>query len=404
MGVVAVWWLLFGVTGALVWLFAFHLERETRVSRGQTAALTGTLARLAEAPALDAFLNEVLVTLVRQLRGDRGALLLGAPPRLTLRLLVDPDRPVAEAAARSDRPVTLTLSAAALGERPVSSDDLAQVLPGLFPAEFGSGLLVALQPEGQPAGLLVIGTRTRRRLRSEELALAQALAQQATLALRLAELAAQGEQVALVDERNRLAREIHDTLAQGFAGIAIQLQAAEETLADEPAAAQAHLLPRATLARDSLQEARRSVQALRPQALVNRSLSDALRQMAQRLTAGSGCALQLELAPLADPLPQAVEDELLRIAQEAVHNAVKHAGAATIRIGLRADGAALVLTVADDGRGLPQEAGGGFGLIGMRERAARLGARLTIEPGVRGGTVVSCAVPDAPAPAGKEPS
>jgi ligand-binding sensor domain-containing protein/two-component sensor histidine kinase len=201
---------------------------------------------------------------------------------------------------------------------------------------------------------------------------------------------------AVLDERTRMSRELHDTLAQGFAGIAIHLDAAA---ACPPKGAQElrdHLALARALVRQSLAEARRVVLDLRPQALEHADLATALSEMAGRLTAGS--AIRVEAAGESRRLPSAVESHLLRIAQEAVTNALRHAGAREIRVRLDFGADCVSLRIQDDGHGF--EAGtaaqmdaGHLGLVGIRERVARIGGQFTLLSRAGSGTELVVEVP-----------
>ncbi|MGA2215727.1 MAG: two-component regulator propeller domain-containing protein [Bryobacteraceae bacterium] len=202
----------------------------------------------------------------------------------------------------------------------------------------------------------------------------------------------------VLEERGRLAREIHDTLAQGFVGISSQLDAVALTLNGRVDVARKHLDLARKMVRHSLTEARRSVMDLRASALEGHDLPAALSEAAPQWTAGSAVHIRVDVEGEHRPLPEETEQHLLRIAQEAVTNAVKHAHASQVRIHLQMAGRELSLRVADDGQGFEQdeafsEVGGHFGLLGMRERAERLGGelRLRSEPGQ--GTEVHVTVP-----------
>ncbi len=202
----------------------------------------------------------------------------------------------------------------------------------------------------------------------------------------------------VLEERGRLAREIHDTLAQGFVGISSQLDAVALTLNGHMDVARKHLELARKMARHSLTEARRSVMDLRASALEGHDLPSALSEAAHQWTAGSPVQVHVDVEGENRPLPEETEQHLLRIAQEAVTNAVKHAKASQVNIHLQMANRKLSLRVADNGRGFEQdeafsELGGHFGLLGMRERAERLGGELRLhsEPGQ--GTEVAVTVP-----------
>ena len=202
----------------------------------------------------------------------------------------------------------------------------------------------------------------------------------------------------VLEERARLAREIHDTLAQGFVGISSQLDAVAMCLTDQTSPARKYLDMARKMARHSLTEARRSVMDLRSSVLEGQDLASALESGARVWTAGSGVAVTVDAGGPPAGLPQAMEQHLLRIAQEAVTNALKHAAATNIAIHLRTAERQLRLRIEDNGRGFEEpdvfsSLGGHFGLLGMRERAERLGGDLRLEsrPGV--GTEVEVTVP-----------
>jgi len=197
---------------------------------------------------------------------------------------------------------------------------------------------------------------------------------------------------AVLAERNRMAREIHDTLAQGFAGISLQLEAVDETLSDSPVVARDHLNRARTLVRSSLAEARRSVWELHSQALESTDLASALTTVAQQLT-GTSVLAEVKVKGAPRRLPSNVEENLLHIGREALTNAIKHARASCINVELGFAKKRVLLSVTDDGCGFDAEhrssrSDGGFGLISMRERAEQIGARLNIQSSPGKGTVV----------------
>jgi signal transduction histidine kinase len=191
----------------------------------------------------------------------------------------------------------------------------------------------------------------------------------------------QAQQTAVLDERNRMAREIHDTMAQAFTGILMQLGNAERLLTSDVVGSQTHLQSIRDLAREGLSEARRSVKALRPQTLESMDLAGALAQMVQIMNSGQPPQLEFHLYGVTVDLPADVADHLLRIGQEALTNAMRYAEANTIQMELAFADAETRLSVEDDGRGFeansPRQREG-FGLRGMRERVGILGADLTV--------------------------
>lgn len=202
----------------------------------------------------------------------------------------------------------------------------------------------------------------------------------------------------IVEERTRMAREIHDTLAQGFVGICHQLDALSIKLNGDMGVAREHLDLARKMARHSLTEARRSVTELRATELDNLDLPSALADSARRCVAGSAVAVQLEIGEINQPLPADFELNLLRIAQEAVTNAMKHAKPRTIRVELKREQHCLRLGVTDDGQGFEPSGsfsitGGHFGIVGMRERAQRLGAKFDLISSPGFGTQVEVRIP-----------
>ncbi|MBE9225505.1 PAS domain S-box protein [Phormidium sp. LEGE 05292] len=189
------------------------------------------------------------------------------------------------------------------------------------------------------------------------------------------------EEALLLNERNRMAREIHDTLAQAFTSIIFHLESANLRLTTDLETAQALLKTGRELARSGLAEARRSVEALRPQALENCDLYSALQQLTKQMFFHTETRVTYNLVGSVFPLESIVENNLLRIGQEALHNALKYAKASEIRIELVYERSRFTLRIADDGQGfvLNKDSSGGFGLLGMTERAERIGANLTIQ-------------------------
>lgn len=214
-----------------------------------------------------------------------------------------------------------------------------------------------------------------------------------------AELAATSRRAGIFEERERLAREIHDAVAQGFTGIVMQLEAADQALEADPAAAQEHLARARRSARDSLGELRRTVRALRPELLEDAALGEAVDRVARRWSEQTGVPVRLLGGTVPSARPEA-EVALLRIAQEALANVARHADAHSVTVTLAGTGDDLVLEVADDGSGFLPEAEHPerLGLRGMRERVAELGGRLTVASAPGEGTRIEARVPAEAAP------
>ncbi|HEU4489650.1 MAG TPA: sensor histidine kinase [Jiangellales bacterium] len=194
-------------------------------------------------------------------------------------------------------------------------------------------------------------------------------------------------------ERERLAAEIHDTLAQGFTSIVALCQATDGVLATDPSAARDRLAMIERTARDNLAEARALVAALGPVDLEDTTLPDAVRRLADRVSREVGVTVEVVVEGTAHPLPADREVVLLRAAQEALANVRKHAAASHVRLRLVYEGTGATVEVRDDGRGFDPDSAGGFGLRGMGSRAAAVGGRLTVDSAPGGGTVVALSVP-----------
>ncbi len=233
---------------------------------------------------------------------------------------------------------------------------------------------VLLQQGNEPLGFIGFGC-TRKKLLENELELVQSLAQQATLAIQLTRLAEEAQQAALLQERARMAREIHDTLAQAFGGILIQLQAATYFAATQPEKAQSHLATAQTLAKDGLVEARQSVWTLYLETSEYEDLAQTIAKFIEQTISGQSAQIKLVIDGTPYCLHPDVGLNLLRIAQEAITNALRHAHAQLIQIYLSYSPEMLKLTIHDDGCGFePRSPSRGFGLLGMQQRAARIGA------------------------------
>jgi len=225
------------------------------------------------------------------------------------------------------------------------------------------------------------------------------VAHQITLCIGLKKLGMAAKNAAVLAERNRIGQEIHDGLAQGFTGILMQLGAAEEALREctRSSPLPAILTRIRDLAKDGLAEARRSVMALRPEQTRRVGLELALRQLADRSTVDGRLHCSFDGALNGDGLIPERQHELLRIAQEAVSNAVRHAHPGTVRILLEEETTLWRLSVIDDGRGMtlmPElYASQGYGLNNMRERARAIGGLFHIESKPGEGTRVMVTLP-----------
>lgn len=252
-------------------------------------------------------------------------------------------------------------------------------------------LVVAVQTAAIGAGILLAARSESAERKREELVerLEAALHENAGLH---AQLVVQARESGAQDERQRLAREIHDTLAQGLAGIITQLQAAERSV-HAPGETDAHVARALRLARSSLAEARRSVQALGPQELGRAHLPDALRTLTERWSHDHDVRAHVEITGVREPLSPAIEVSLFRVVQESLTNVAKHAEASRVGVTLSYAGAEVLLDVRDDGRGFAAGVGTGFGLTSMRQRIRGVGGHLEVQSAPGEGTSVSARVP-----------
>ncbi len=216
--------------------------------------------------------------------------------------------------------------------------------------------------------------------------------------------AAQAEELAVAKERNRLAREMHDTLGHRLTVAAVQLEGAERLISRDPDRAAQMIRTVREQVRTALGELRQTVAALRTPPESDLPLPRALTRLADEFEQATGITVHRALPATMPPLPPAVRLTLYRTVQEALTNVQRHAAARQVWMSLHIDENALTLQVSDDGRGLPSDAHEqGFGLRGLRERAAQLGGDLRLDARPRGGTVLSLRLPlERPTPPARE--
>ncbi|MGM7698033.1 sensor histidine kinase [Microbacterium sp. A84] len=217
-----------------------------------------------------------------------------------------------------------------------------------------------------------------------------------------AQLLVQAREAGILDERQRIAGDLHDTLAQSLAGILTQLQAAEQTMGDAPAARR-HLTNALALARESLTDARRTIHAVEPDALAHALLPEAIGEVTRRWAESHLVDAVFTVTGDARPLHTDVEATLLRTAQEALTNVAKHAKAGRVGLTLSYMEDLVTLDVRDDGVGFAPDLArtaisedGGFGLTAMRQRVRRLAGQVVIESEPGAGTALSATVPATP--------
>ncbi len=255
---------------------------------------------------------------------------------------------------------------------------------------------IPLYFQNKPLGILNVTGPSWRRLTDEELHLLSTIAYQVGIAIERARLADESAQLARAEERAHLAREIHDTLAQGLTAIALHVEGALRQLSKHPTRARQRLKRALETARESLEEARRSVLDLRAAPLEGKPLGSALRALSRAFTSGTGIRVHVIVdAPRA--LPSRVEGELFRIAQEALANIRRHAAATEVELSLHQTPRRVELSIRDNGGGftlrtVPPDR---HGLTGMRERARVLGGTLRVQSRRRAptGTTIIASIP-----------
>jgi PAS domain S-box-containing protein len=385
------------------------LRASEQVSRGQVDALKSTLDALATEPSHERLVGHILRIITTQFGAhscsvwcrDRAGEMIGLAYAFEDGGLVpntDPrfaglDRwlPMAEAwpwpeVFRSGKPSLIedirTVPAFPLRDR-------------LLPMGIVTVLLIPMSITGRLEGAIGLRFVERRAFRAEEMELAQALANQAMLMIQFARLSTQNRHAAVLDERNRMARDMHDTLAQGFTGVIVQLEAAEDaTSRGLPDEAATHLVRARDLARDSLKEARRSVQALRPQALDEIGLGNALESLFKKMTQGTGLTPSFAVLGQPRPLPLDWEENLFRIGQELLTNTIRHANASRLTARLTFAPGEVRLDVLDDGCGFdPARLGNGYGLLGIKERVQAMGGQLAVRSAAGDGTSIVVTLP-----------
>ncbi|MFC1902981.1 histidine kinase [Chloroflexota bacterium] len=267
---------------------------------------------------------------------------------------------------------------------------LVQELP-----DTGSELAVPIKIGTEILGVLDVQSIELDAFDEIDLFTIQTLSAQVAIAVENARLYQETREMAVLEERNRMAREIHDTLAQGFTGIVLQLEAAEQALDEDVTDAQFHLDRARSLARESLTEARRSVWALRPQTLEQLSLTKTLRQEVRKLIHESGVKANFNTSGKRRVLLPDIENSLLRICQESLTNVKKHAQASQVEVNLAFEEKAVRLKVQDNGIGFNPEilTKNRFGLISMRERARLLGGSIEIRGEKGQGTYLEVTIP-----------
>ncbi|BAZ11724.1 GAF sensor signal transduction histidine kinase [Calothrix sp. NIES-4071] len=379
-------------------------KRAQQIARGQTEVLNRTLQILTTNPELDQFLRQVLVVITEQLDVPSCTVwLYNSTENIYLLHMTCSEGKIATGRQQFGHPSASTPLQAQdkawvtsyLNYQTVICDDVANE-PRFPPAvreylhSLGVKMLlsVPLIIDGEVIGVLNI-RNTKRVFTQEEIELAHALANQATLALQLTRLAEQAKQSAVLEERSRLASEIHDTLAQVFTGVSIQLGVAARIADLQPEKAWEIIEQVNKLAQAGLAETRRFIWDFYPPAAEYADLVRSLRSSVEQITCGSKEHIEFTITGTPYLLPSVIGMNLLRIGQEALTNSLKHAQAETIWIKLVYDPEYVYLYVRDNGQGfMLQPDSDGFGLIGMHRRAERIGCQLSICSQIGQGTEI----------------
>jgi signal transduction histidine kinase len=373
-------------------------------------ALRGCLDALASVPELGEFLGQVMAAITRQVGAVSSVLRLRNSEKnaLTLDLVFQDGRVMAPAEAKYPE----SLQTLPLDERQLSMlnkratvmhllDNFTAIPDSHRSYLVGLGsktlLIIPLVIARQLIGSLTFRFTEDREFRPEEIEIARALATQTSLAIQLTRLARGARQAAILEERNQLAREIHDSLAQSFAGIAMHLAVAEEELTAGEGASLCRVRSAKKMAEFGLAEARRSALCLRSTIIKESGLVGALQMLVERSKVAGRlrCNFRSNCIP-EKTLPLRVQHELLRIAQEAISNAIRHGKPTVVTVTLRWEPHNLILQIKDNGSGIPTTRlveSGGIGLRSMRERAAQIGAKLVIQTGPGRGTRIIVTLP-----------
>ncbi len=382
-------------------------ERVTELAKAN-AVIRGNLERLASEPDLGSFMGHILLEATRQFDASSGAVIVAKHALQEWRILAHVrDGKLAEPPFVTSVPFEGSPFTHVFGRQlePLYinvEQGTTDIWPGVLAFHRREGYAtVVIYPlvfAARTVGFFVLSfKRAAPEVQYSELLVA--LAQQATLAVELTRLAHSAKEAAVLKERTRIGQEIHDGLAQAFTGILMQLGAAEEFPSCKKKNSELLTIHSRIrdLAREGLSEARRSVMALRVDQTRRAGLELALRQLAERSTVPGGVTCTFDGVGIATGLKPEHEHELLRIAQESVSNAVRHAHPRTVKITMSDESAHWILSVTDDGVGMEQEpelyAREGFGLTSMRQRAGAIGGEWQIESERGSGTRVRVRLP-----------
>ncbi len=387
------------------------LRASEQLARSHVDVMMRSLDVLATEAAPEKFIGEMLRTIGQHLRAHRVLLWLRnqRDDSLRLHLIIENDQQVAHDphhpfvrnphAWRNSAFIQEML----FTKSPAVCDDIAhdsRLNPEIREYLTRKGakrfMTVPMFVTGEIRGFIGIQHRQQCAYHADQIELAQALAHHVMMAAHGQDLIEQQREAAILKERTRMARDIHDTLAQGFTGVIVQMEAAEEALLEEDSEhAIGHVHRARELARESLREARRSVHALRPQALEKAPFADALEAIIKNTAAGTALRTEFRITGKPRELAPLVEENLLHIGQEALTNSLKHAHATKFQAQLSFNPDAVYLELQDNGDGfnVGNSNGGGFGLIGMKERAEQIGATVDVSSKPGAGTSIVAVSP-----------
>jgi PAS domain S-box-containing protein len=386
------------------------LRASEQLARSHVEVMMRSLDVLATESAPEKFIAEMLRTIGQHLHA-RGVLLWlrnQEDDSLRLRLVInddqqvapDPDHPFVkdpQAWKRSPQFQEMLFT-----KGPVVCDDIerdprlgAELREYLMNRGRKKFLAIPMFVLGEVRGFIGIQHGERGAYRAEEIELAQALAHHVMIAAHEAEVGEQRRHAVILEERTRMARDIHDTLAQGFTGVIVQLEAVADAISrSKPKKVNKCLQRAADLARRSLNEARRSVHALRPEALERVNFWEALKGIIKNTAAATPIRTKLKLRGKLPQLRLDWQEELMRIGQEALTNTLKYAHADTFETRLVCHANKLRLEFQDDGDGFNvKDQHDGVGLTGMGERVAQMGGELKITSARGKGTKITVVLP-----------
>jgi two-component system, NarL family, sensor kinase len=383
------------------------------LARGQQKALQSSLANLATEPELDNFLGQVLGTIVEQFNAPIADIWLDNAERTAAKLHLTrwnpklfPNPPQ----ALNPNPIPLfvfqqtsTWKSLVQQHQPFVYSDFSRhpdlkIFQDWSAARDGvkTMILIPLIFGDFFLGCLVISYLEIYSCSPEYLHLLTALAQQIVLALQLTRLAEDAKQVAIFEEHNRMAREVHDTLAQTLNSISLQLNNAEYYTTQDPAISRDIIKQVKDLAHFGLIEARRSVWSLHPDADEYRDLAGSLQRSLTQLTLHADLQVSFKLVGTAQPVSPDIGMNLLRIGQEAITNSLHYAQAQNLKVELSFATDVITLGIQDNGKGFnPQlvRDRGGFGLVSMQQRCERLGGEFTLHSQPNRGTSILVRIP-----------